>query len=159
MHSLHCGCGVIACIVRVAAGAGVVAEGCVVVITKMVNVTHTVGRIVAGRVTRETGLPIPHQHRHRHPPGRRQGHHLQALVLLLPLALVPPVLEPDLHLRRGEFENTGEVISLRGRKVPLLFEAALQLVHLCLREEDPGLPAPPRLGPVLIIGLYVLHRL
>lgn len=122
----------------------------------MIDVTHAVGGVVGGSVSRQAGLPIPHQHRHRHPPGRRQRHHLQALVLPLPLALVPPVLEPNLHLGRGEFEHPGQVVSLRGGQVPLLFEAALQLVHLRLGEEDPRLPASPRLGPIRILGFYIL---
>ncbi|KAG7241827.1 hypothetical protein INR49_024797 [Caranx melampygus] len=75
-------------IVCVAAGAGVVTESWVVVISEMIDVTHAVGGVVGGSVRRQAGLPIPHQHRHRHPPGRRQRHHLQALVLPLPLALV-----------------------------------------------------------------------
>lgn len=150
-------------IVRVAAGVGVVTESGVVVVSEMVDVAHAVGRVVGrvvgGCVRRQARLPVAHQHRYRHPPGRRQRHHLQALVLPLPLALVPPVLEPDLHLGRGEFEHPGQVVSLWGGQVPLLFEAALQLVHLRLGEEDPRLPASPGLGPVLIFRFYVLHRL
>lgn len=157
--SLHCGCRIITRIVCVAAATGVVTESWEVVVSKMVDVTHAVGGVVGGRVRRQAGLPIPHQHRHRHSPGRRQGHHLQALVLPLPLALVPSVLEPDLHLGRGEFEHSGQVVPLRSGQVPLLLEAALQLVHLRLGEEDPRLSASPGLGSVRILGFYVLNGL
>jgi len=159
LHGLHRRCGVTTRIVRVAAGPAVVTEGRVVVVGEVAEVPHTVGRVVGGGVGRQARLPVPHQHRHRHPPGRRQGHHLQALVLPLPLALVPPVLEPDLHLGRGELEGPGQVVSLRGRQVPLLLEAALQLVHLRLREEHARLPAPAGLGPVRVVGFQVLQGL
>lgn len=66
---------------------------------------------------------------------------LQGLVLPLPLALVPPVLEPDLHLRGGELEGGGELLALWGGQVALLLEAPLQLEHLGLGEEDARLPA------------------
>lgn len=115
MHGLNGGrCGVIARVVCVAAGAGIVAEGWVVVVSEVVDVAHAVGRVIGGCVRRQTRLPVPYQDRHRHPPGRRQRHHLKALVLPLPFALVPPVLEPDFHLCRGEFEHAGQVVSLRG---------------------------------------------
>ena len=70
---------------------------------------------------------------------------LQGLVLPLPLALVAAVLEPDLHLRGGEFEAGGQVLSLRGRQVALLLEASLQLEHLGLGEQHSGLPPGPLL--------------
>lgn len=70
---------------------------------------------------------------------------LQSLVLPLSLALVPPVLEPDFDLRRGEFQGTGQMLSLRGGQVTLLLEAPLELKHLSLREEDTGFSPRPRL--------------
>lgn len=160
LHGLDGGrCGIITRIVCVAAGAGVVAEGRVVVVSEMVDVTHAVGRVVGGCVRCQTRLSVPHQHRHRHPPGRRQRHHLQTLVLPLTLALVPPVLEPYFHLGRGEFEHGGQVVSLRGGQVPLLLKATLQLVHLRLGEENPGLPASPGLWPLRIFRLDIRQGL
>lgn len=73
---------------------------------------------------------------------------LQSLILPLPLALVPPVLEPDLHLSGGELEGGSQVFPLRGGQVTLLLEAPLQLEHLGLGEEDARLPA----GPLLLGG-------
>ena len=70
---------------------------------------------------------------------------LQGLVLPLPLALVAAVLEPDLHLRGGEFEAGGQVLSLRGRQVALLLKASLQLEHLGLGEQHSRLPPGPLL--------------
>ena len=81
--------------------------------------------------------------------------HLQSLVLPLPFAFVPPVLEPDLDLSGGEFEGAGQVLSLRGRQVTLLLEAPLQLEHLSLREEDAGFPP----GPLLLGGRFVRVRI
>lgn len=53
LHGLDGGrCGIITRIVCVAAGAGVVAEGRVVVVTEVVDVTHAVGRVVGGCVRR-----------------------------------------------------------------------------------------------------------
>ena len=74
--------------------------------------------------------------------------HLQRLVLPLPLAFVPPVLEPDLDLGGGELQGAGQVLSLRGGQVALLLEAPLQLEHLSLGEEDAGFPP----GPLLLGG-------
>ena len=71
--------------------------------------------------------------------------HLKALILSLPFAFVPPVLEPDLHLRGGEFEAGGQVLSLRGRQVALLLKASLQLEHLGLGEQHSRLPPGPLL--------------
>ena len=70
---------------------------------------------------------------------------LQGLVLPLPLALVAAVLEPDLHLRGGEFECAGQVLPLRGGQVALLLEAPLQLAHLQLGEQHPRFPPGPGL--------------
>lgn len=74
--------------------------------------------------------------------------HLKSLVLPLPLAFVPPVLEPDLDLGGGEFQRAGQVLSLRGRQVALLLEPPLQLEHLSLGEEDARFPP----GPLLFSG-------
>ena len=107
------------------------------------------GHVIRSRMgPRAAQLPVPHQHGHRHPPRRRwEPRLLQRLVLPLALTFVPPVLEPDFHLRGGEFEDVGQVVSLRGGQVALLSEAPLQLGHLGLGEEDAGLPA--RSGSVL----------
>lgn len=99
--------------------------------------------------TRSTQLSVPHQHRHRHPPGSgMKPRQLQRLILSLAFAFVPPVLKPDFDLCGCEFEDVGQVFPLRGGQVALLSEATLQLGHLGLREEDPGLPAL-QLGPDL----------
>lgn len=74
----------------------------------------------------KTGFAIPDQHRHRHPPrGQRVGSQLQGFILPLPLALVPPVLEPDFHLRGGELEHIGEVLPFRSGEVFLLLKPPL----------------------------------
>lgn len=62
---------------------------------------HAVGRAVGWRARSDARLAVPHQHRHRHTARRRRGRvpaQLQRLVLPLSLALVPAILEPDLHL-------------------------------------------------------------
>lgn len=61
------------------------------------------------------------------------------LLDLLPLALVPPVLEPDLDLSGRQLQHLGHLLALGGRQVLLLLEAALQLVDLGLGKEDAGL--------------------
>lgn len=83
---------------------------------------------------------------------------LQSLVLPLPFALVPPVLEPDLDLRGGELEGGGEVLPLRRGQVALLLEAPLQLEHLGLGEEDARFPAGPLLlgGGLLQVGILAV---
>lgn len=53
------------------------------------------------------------------------------------LHLIPVVLEPDLHLGRGEADQAGQVLPLRGGQVPLLPEAALQFVGLRLGKQHP----------------------
>lgn len=79
----------------------------------------------------------------------------QGLVLPLPLAFVPPVLEPDLDLRGGELEGAGEVLPLRGGQVALLLETPLQLEHLGLGEEHAGFSA----GSLLLHGGFVCVRI
>lgn len=71
---------------------------------------------------------------------------LQGLVLPLPLALVSPVLEPDLDLGGRQFEDVGQLLAFGRREVALLLKPSLQLVDLGLREEDPGFPAGPLPG-------------
>lgn len=98
-------------------------------------------------------LPVLHQHRHGHPPGRLLlllltgaavllhlllGH----FVFRLPLHLIPVILKPDFHLGRGEVDHTCQMLPLRRRKVFLLLEASLQLVHLSLGEQHS--PLSPR---------------
>jgi len=108
------------------------------------------GGRVAAALTR---FAVLHQHRHRHPPrGLLLLLLARAAVLLhlllghfvfgLPLHLIPVVLKPDLHLRRGEVDHTCQVFPLRRRQVFLLLEASLQLVDLRLGEEHP--PLSPR---------------
>lgn len=85
---------------------------------------------------------------------------LQGLVLPLPLAFVPPVLEPDLDLGRGELKGAGQVLSLRGGQVTLLLEAPLQLKHLSLGKEDARFPSGPLLlgGRLLRVWILTLTR-
>lgn len=116
--------------------------------------------------TSQTRPSVPDQHGHCHPPGRWcvvvvvmvVAGQFQSLVLPLPLALVPPVLEPDLYLRGGELEGGGQVLALRGGQVALLLEAPLQLEHLGLGEEDARLPAGPLLlgDGLLQIGILAV---
>lgn len=84
----------------------------------------------------------------------------QGLVLPLPLALVAPVLEPDLDLSGGELEAAGQELPLGSRKVALLLEASLQLENLSLREEHPRLPPAARLGTLrgLLRGLFACNK-
>ena len=86
-------------------------------------------------------FPVPHQDRDGHPAGGQQLQRLQAVLHPGPLHLVAVVLEPDLHLVRGEADEPGQVLPLRGGQVALLPEAALQLEGLRLGEEHPPLPA------------------
>ena len=48
----------------------------------------------------------------------------------LPLPLVPPVLEPDLHLGLRQVQRRGQAGPLRAAQVPLHVEGGLQLEHL-----------------------------
>lgn len=86
-------------------------------------------------------LPLPHQDRDGDAAWRQQLERVQALLPAGPLHLVAVVLEPDLHLVRGETDEPSQVFPLRGRQVALLPEAALELERLRLREEDASLPA------------------
>jgi len=67
-----------------------------------------------------------------------------AVVLGEPFALVPMVLEPDLHLGRCQLNAVGQTLSFGRRQVGSLFEAALQFVNLGLAEEDAPLAAQMR---------------
>lgn len=83
----------------------------------------------------QTGFAIPDQHGHCHPArGQRVGSQLQGFILPLPLALVPPVLEPDFHLRGGEIEHAGQVLPFRSGEVFLLLKSPFQFKHLRLGE-------------------------
>lgn len=141
-----------------AAVVGVV-SGAVVCICRISVITVRVGSIwscsgVALRTT-QARLSISDQHRHGDAPRWWRvvlSRHLQRLVLPLPFALVATVLEPDLHLVRGEFKGGRQVLALRGGQVALLLEASLQLEDLRLREEHPGSPPAPLLlhGPLRV---------
>uniref|UniRef100_A0A182J9Q4 Uncharacterized protein n=1 Tax=Anopheles atroparvus TaxID=41427 RepID=A0A182J9Q4_ANOAO len=71
-----------------------------------------------------------------------------ALLVSGSLRLVAVVLEPDLHLRRREANQRGQMFALRCGEVALLPEPPFQLVRLCLREEDAPLAlfVPDRAG-------------
>lgn len=136
-----------AAVVGVVSGAVVCICRWVSVITVRVGSVRGSSRGVALR-TAQTRLPISDQHRYGDAPGRGRvvlPRRLQRFVLPLPLALVAAVLEPDLHLVRGEFEGGRQVLPLRGGQVALLLEAPLQLEDLRLGEEHPGSPPAPLL--------------
>lgn len=97
----------------------------------------------------ETRLSVSHKHRDGY-SARRQWvtSQLQALILPLPLALVPPVLKPDLDLCGGELKHGGELLSFRCGQVALLLKTPLQLKHLSLGEEHTRFPARARFWPV-----------
>ena len=152
--------GVRAAVVGVVRGA-VVCVGLVSVITVRVGAVRSGGRVALRAA--QTRLPIADQHRHGDAPRRGRvvlPRRLQGLVLPLPFALVAAVLEPDLHLVRGEFEGGRQVLALRGGQVALLLEAPLQLEDLRLGEEHPGPPpAPLLLHRPLRVALPAFHRL
>lgn len=56
------------------------------------------------------------------------------LLQLPPLGLVPPVLEPDLHLCLCQFESMSQVTPFRSRQVLLMTEPPLQFEHLGVGE-------------------------
>jgi len=84
-------------------------------------------------------LAVADQHGHGDAPRRRQRSQVESALLAGLLQLVAVVLEPDLHLRRRQAQDAGEVLALRRRQVALLAEAALQLERLRLREENAAL--------------------
>lgn len=102
------------------------------------------------------GLPVPHQDRDGYPAGREQLQRLQAVLSTGPFHLIAVVLEPDLHLVRGEANQPRQVLSFRRGQVALLPEAALQLERLRLGEEDTPLPAA---APLRRAGLWVPLRI
>lgn len=105
----------------------------------------------------KAGFAVPDQHRHRHPPrGQRVCSQLQGFILPLPLALVPPVLEPDFHLRGGELERIGEVLPFRSREVFLLLKSPLQFEHLSLGEQNTGFSLLSLLGMVAGVGFPLI---
>ena len=77
----------------------------------------------------------------------------------LPLPLVPPVLEPDLHLGLGEVEGRREPRPLRAREVPLHVERRLQLEDLAPREHRPRLLFPLVQEAVLLVVARLLEVL
>ena len=86
-----------------------------------------------------TRLPVSDEHGHGDAPrggvNGGKGVHVEALLLAGLLHLVAVVLEPDLHLRRSQKQDAGQVLTLRCRQVALLPEPPLELVGLSLREE------------------------
>lgn len=54
--------------------------------------------------------------------------------------LVPVILEPDLHLGRGQPNNRGQMFPLRSAQVFLLAETSLELKRLRLGEQHSPLP-------------------
>lgn len=153
--------------VRVGVHRVAVTVGLVAVVAVRARRSDRVGRVIVLRAS-QTRPPVPDQHRDSHPSGRwwrmvvvvmvMVAGQLQSLVLPLPFALVPPVLEPDLDLRGGELEGGGEVLPLRRGQVALLLEAPLQLEHLGLGEEDARFPAGPLLlgGGLLQVGILAV---
>ena len=61
------------------------------------------------------------------------------------------VLEPDLHLGRGQVDHGGQVFPLGGGQVFLLLEASFQLVDL-QRNHDNCLKLGGQVGPTAIDG-------
>ena len=61
---------------------------------------------------------------------------LDVLLLGRLLGLVSVVLEPDFNLGGREVEAVGEHFSFLGTQVLLELETLLELVNLCLGEED-----------------------
>ena len=105
----------------------------------------------------EAGFAVPDQHGHCHPPrGQRVGSQLQGFILPLPLALVPPVLEPDFQLRGGELEHAGEVLPFRSGEVFLLLKSPLQFKHLSLGEQNSGFSPLSLLGVVAGVGFLLI---
>lgn len=145
----------------------VIAVGWIAVVAVRIGSSDCVRGIIVLRSS-ETRPPVSDENRHSHPPWRRwwvvmvvmMTRNLQGLVLALPLAFVPPVLEPDLDLGRGELKGAGQMLSLRGGQVTLLLEAPLQLKHLSLGKEDARFPSGPLLlgGRLLRVWILTLTR-
>jgi len=92
--------------------------------------------------------------------GRVQGLglHLQVLgdalaVDVTPFRLVPPILEPYLHLRRRKIQLLGDYLALRSGQILFQPKAALQLQDLSLREKHPGLSFHPWLGGSIVAAM------
>lgn len=127
-------------------GVRVISITVVVVVVRIRAHCDVIRRTVASA---ETRLTVSHEHRDGYSARRqRVAGQLQALVLPLPLALVPPVLKPDLDLCGGQLEHGGQLLSLRRGQVALLLETPLQLEHLSLGEEHARFSARARLWPV-----------
>ena len=110
----------------------------------------------SGEPHRVLSLTVPNQHLYGHllPQQAREGTGRGQLCRQQQpsFGFVPPVLEPDLHLRLGECQRRGQVDALRAGQVLLHPEAPLQLVHLRVGEGRPG--ALLATGPGLrILGL------
>lgn len=74
------------------------------------------------------------------------------------LHLIPVVLEPDLHLGRGEADQAGQVLPLGGGEIPLLPEAALQLVGLRFRKQHPSFPLLAGVAAAAAGSFFVVVR-
>ena len=70
----------------------------------------------------------------------------------LPLPLVAPVLEPDLHLGLGQVEGGCQTSPLRTGQVPLHVKCRLKLEHLAPAEHSSRL----LLAPVLIVDVVAV---
>lgn len=92
--------------------------------------------VVAGRLL--AGLVVQYGHADQTLGGVRHVGRLD-LGRHLTLPLVPPVLEPDLHLGLGQVQGRGQPGSLRAGQVPLDVERGLELEHLAPGEHRPGL--------------------
>lgn len=84
------------------------------------------------------------KYRHPYDPLRRGVAHVGRFQLggQLPLPLVPPVLEPDLHLRLGEVQRRGQAGPLRAAQVAFDVEGGLQLEDLAPGEHGARLFLP-----------------
>lgn len=79
------------------------------------------------------------------------------LLALGSLSFVTVILKPDLHLCRRQSNQTGQVLSLRCRQVPLLLEPSLQLKGLLFGEEDSSFPLLS--GHWITTGLHITVHL
>lgn len=84
------------------------------------------------------------------------------LLALGSLSFVTVILKPDLHLCRRQSNQTGQVLSLGCRQVPLLLEPSLQLKGLLFGEENPSFPLLARhriaAGLHITTHLVVIHH-